>query len=45
MECLVYGFMNEYAVGRTFCDSRIQTAFGGPAQSMKVVVVGRGPGR
>ena len=24
-----YGFMNEYAVGRAYCDSRIQTIFFG----------------
>ena len=30
-----YGFMNEYAVGRAYCDSRIQTIFGGTTEIMK----------
>ena len=33
-----YGFMNEYAVGRAYCDSRIQTIFGGTTEIMKTIV-------
>ncbi|HNP58982.1 MAG TPA: acyl-CoA dehydrogenase family protein [Gordonia sp. (in: high G+C Gram-positive bacteria)] len=33
-----YGFMNEYAVGRAYCDSRIQTIFGGTTEIMKDLI-------
>src|ERR1700761_8286638 len=38
-----YGYMREYAVGRAWTDSRVQSIFGGPTEIMKEII-GRGLG-
>ena len=38
-----YGYMHEYAVGRAWADSRVQTIFGGTTEIMKEII-GRGLG-
>ena len=35
-----YGYMREYAVGRAFADSRVQTIFGGTTEIMKEIIAG-----
>jgi len=38
-----YGYMCEYAVGRAWTDSRVQSIFGGTTEIMKEII-GRGLG-
>jgi alkylation response protein AidB-like acyl-CoA dehydrogenase len=38
-----YGYMREYAVGRAWTDSRVQSIFGGTTEIMKEII-GRGLG-